>query len=123
MPHLIANYSENIKHLDVKTMLVKLNEALFSTGFFETYDEIKSRGQCDHHVVIGLDNTSQAYVHIKLYILSGRTIEQRKQLSKTLLETAEKQLNLQSNQLSLQVCVEIAEIERESYSKVVIASK
>lgn len=123
MPHLVANYSENIKNLKVKELLLKMNKALFSTGLFQTSEEIKSRGQCNYDFTIGLDAQEEAYIHVILYILSGRNSEQKSYLSKTLLETVEKEISTEITDLSIQICIEISEIDRESYKKISIRPK
>ncbi|MBF7686253.1 5-carboxymethyl-2-hydroxymuconate isomerase [Acinetobacter sp. B10A] len=121
MPHLIANYSENIKDLKVKELLLNMNKALFSTGLFATSEEIKSRGQCNYDVVIGLDSKEEAYLHIILYILSGRNDEEKDYLSRTLLKTVEQEITTtKREEISIQICIEVTEIDRKSYNKKII---
>ncbi|MBF7687350.1 5-carboxymethyl-2-hydroxymuconate Delta-isomerase [Acinetobacter rathckeae] len=100
MPHLITQYSNNIKHINIKSLLSKMNQALFSTGLFSTSQEIKSRGWSNCNVVIGLDEPQEAYIHVILYILSGRDAHQKSVLSQTLLQILEQEIT-SSNGLSI----------------------
>lgn len=120
MPHIIVQHSDNIKV--EKSMLLQLNQALFDSGLFgQRADDIKTRSREDQQYVIGLNNPSQAYIHVSLYILSGRTDEQKKLLSQQVLKTLEQVITNQNQGIQLQLCVDVIDMQKDLYSKSVIA--
>ncbi|MGL4767615.1 MAG: 5-carboxymethyl-2-hydroxymuconate Delta-isomerase [Formosimonas sp.] len=114
MPHLTVEYSANLA-LDAQAVLLRLNQTLLDSGEFDELD-IKSRMLRLDDFRVGLNAPQEAFVHVKLAILSGRSAAVKQRLSAQLLH------GLQTAQawpsaLSVQLCVEINEIERDSYSK------
>ena len=119
MPHIHLEYSDNIENLEPKAILLALNQALFDADYFSPANDIKSRATCQQDYVIGLGDVSQAYVHVKVSLLTGRSMELQQDISQLLLATLEQHLPAQS-QLSLQLCVEMVEMQKASYAKKVI---
>ncbi|MNF15950.1 hypothetical protein D3C80_2187700 [compost metagenome] len=58
----------------------------------------------------------RAFVHVKLAILSGRSPEVKKQVSESLLAALNEAVQWPA-ELDVQLCVEILDIDRDSYSK------
>lgn len=83
MPHVIVDYSENLTGLNAKQLLEEINTTLVETELFSPED-IKSRARKDDVFLIGL-GADQAYIHVKAYILSGRTAEQKQLMGEQLL--------------------------------------
>ena len=86
MPHIIVDYSANIEYFDPKQLLLKINNAFVETGYCQAID-IKSRARKDDVFVIGLDTEQQAYVHVKVYLLSGRNQQQKTEIGQKVFET------------------------------------
>ena len=112
MPHCIVEYS---KPLALKVEPPSLLQAVFkgalNSQLFDAAD-IKTRALAFDHFMTGTDR--QDFVHVTAKILSGRHIEQRKELAKRILD----QLNaLFSSGVSL--TVEVCEIEKDTYTKMV----
>jgi len=108
MPHLTLEYSANLETLDVPRCLLELNRALVASGQFAEVD-IKSRAlRFDEHAV-GVVAEPRAFIHVKLSLLSGRTVDVKRRISATLLECL-RQLCGNENRLHLQLCVQILEI-------------
>mgnify|MGYP003627695891 CR=1 FL=1 len=112
MPHCIIEYSQKLEN---EVTPVKLMGAVFkgtlNSNLFEA-DDIKTRIiPFQHHLTGG---SKQNFIHVILKILSGRSIDQRLALSKSVLSELNK---VTSTAASL--TVEVVEIEKESYSKVV----
>jgi 5-carboxymethyl-2-hydroxymuconate isomerase len=110
MPHCIIECSERLtttpKELLNAVYLGTLNSQLFIA------DDIKSRIIPFQHFTAG--TSQQDFIHVVVKMLSGRTIEQRKTVSNAVL--------LELNKLplsSISLTVEVVEIEKSSYSKVV----
>ncbi len=115
MPHLTLEYSGNLADLDVEQYLLELNRTLVASGEFEEID-IKSRALRFDHFVIGTAPEQRAFIHAKVAILQGRSPEVRRALSGRLLERLQ-QLCHGASRHQTQLCVEILEIERDSYAK------
>lgn len=115
MPHLTIEYSKNLPDFQIPQLLLTLNQCLMQSGEFSEMD-IKSRALCFDEVCIGTRPEQRAFLHLKLAILQGRSEATRQQLSSALLEVLQ-QFIPASPTLDIQLCVEVQEIERSSYSK------
>jgi 5-carboxymethyl-2-hydroxymuconate isomerase len=119
MPHIHLEYSDNIENLETKPILLALNKALVEGAYVGSANDIKSRAIRQQDYVIGLRDDSQAYVHAKVSLLTGRSVELQQAISQLLLTTLEQHLPQQS-QVKLQICVEILEMQKTTYSKKII---
>lgn len=121
MPHIHLEYSDNLKHLEIKPILLKMNQALIAAAYVNHPDDLKSRAVMQQDYVIGLNlETTQAYLHAKVSLLSGRSAELRKQISDTVLKVMLQEVPKQQD-LTVQFCVEILEMSKETYGKAIIA--
>ncbi|MEG1038549.1 MAG: 5-carboxymethyl-2-hydroxymuconate Delta-isomerase [Pseudomonas sp.] len=116
MPHLHVEYSENLPALDVDRLLLRLNHALVGSGQFADELDIKSRAVALAHYRVGTAMSARAFAHIKLAILSGRSAEVKRQLSASLLAVLHDEVPGTAG-VDIQLCVEVLDIERDSYSK------
>lgn len=108
MPHCIVEYSGG---LNASALLEAVYGGADRSGLFTAADiKLRAQGYSDHFSGAG----KQAFVHVSARILSGRTLEQRQQLSQQILASLEA---LQLSQCSL--TVEVIEMERDSYAKTV----
>lgn len=120
MPHLIANYSANLTELDPQQLLKDANVALIETDLFVAND-IKSRAFKDEIFLIGLNETEEAYIHLKLYLLSGRMQEQKQAVGAALLHRLEQKSYIQSEvSFPIQLCVEVIDMPKENYFKATV---
>ncbi|WP_327439928.1 5-carboxymethyl-2-hydroxymuconate Delta-isomerase [Pseudomonas donghuensis] len=117
MPHLHVEYSDNLKNLEVDRLLLRLNHALVGSGQFAEELDIKSRAVALASFRVGVAPVERGFAHIKLAILSGRSAEIKRQLSASLLEVLKEALPGTPG-LDIQLCVEVIDIDRDSYSKV-----
>ena len=114
MPHLTVEYTKNIRCVGTTSALRALNEALMSSGEFEEVD-IKSRAVPLEIFAVGTSSDPRGFVHVKLAILDGRSPEVKEMLSQALLQAL---LSIcQSEGQQVQLCVEVFDIDRSSYSK------
>lgn len=118
MPHLVLEYSINLKDFSPQLALARLNSALVDSGQFEGPD-IKSRAfQLDCFQIGNGSLESAGFAHVTLRLLSGRTPAVKKELSNALLDALTSActpsvLGIEGLQLSIDVC----DLEREFYSK------
>lgn len=117
MPHVIVEHSSNIKKLNATNLLTKINQALFATGTIAQLNDIKARLRIDQDFVIGLGNNNQAYIHVKIYLLSGRTPEQKQQISHNVFHVLQEFEDFDAANLEVQLCVEIIDMDRGVYQK------
>lgn len=115
MPHLTIEYTDNLPQFNASEALLALNKALVASGQFEEID-IKSRAIRISTFLVGMSPDDRAFVHVKLAILSGRSIQIKHEFSESLL-LALKSLFAWPIKPHVQLCVEVQEIERETYSK------
>jgi 5-carboxymethyl-2-hydroxymuconate isomerase len=115
MPHLTIEYTDNLPQFNACEALVALNKTLVASGQFEEID-IKSRAIRIGTFLVGTLPDDRAFVHVKLAILSGRSIQIKQELSESLLLALKEMYKWPTNP-HVQLCVEMQEIERETYSK------
>ena len=118
MPHLTLEFTNNLSGFDAQKALLHMNKAIFQSGHFDEAD-IKSRAIPIDCFVIGTSPENRAFIHAKLAVLSNRPPAVRQALSTMLLQELGGLLP-EHRELHVQICVEILEIERDTYSKAVL---
>jgi 5-carboxymethyl-2-hydroxymuconate isomerase len=84
VPHCVIEYTRNIEaEINISDLLGVAFEGVASCGHFNR-EAIKARAIPFDIYKSGLDRDD--YIHIKLRILSGRTPEQKKQISDHMIE-------------------------------------
>lgn len=119
MPHIHLEYSDNVENFQAKPILLALNHALVEGAYVGAANELKSRAICQHDYVIGLADATQAYVHAKVSLLTGRSVELQQQIAQVILHTLEQHIPAQS-QVNVQICVEILEMQKATYAKKIV---
>jgi 5-carboxymethyl-2-hydroxymuconate isomerase len=110
MPHLVLEYSENIieKH-NLKAFLQDCH-VLLATTLPTTIPSCKSRAiECALYCV-GEGAPDDAFVHLSLKILAGRSPDKIKQTGALLLDKLKKQFSGSINKLNLEITLEITEL-------------
>ncbi len=116
MPHCIVEYSQELaQEIDINELMSNVFKGAVKSLLFSSTD-IKVRAIPYNHFYTENTaqgaNSQQRFIHICCKILSGRTLDQRNNLSKTILS----QLTIFAAS-SVSISVEIVNIERESYHK------
>jgi 5-carboxymethyl-2-hydroxymuconate isomerase len=119
MPHLHLEYTANLPDLNADVALMRMNNVLVGSGQFGAEFDIKSRAVKLQTFKVGTALAERAFVHVKLAVLSGRSAEIKQQLSESLLAVV-KELCEWPAGVEVQLCVEILDIDRESYAKVTV---
>jgi len=114
MPHLTLEYSANLEGFATPAFLRTLNEALMTTGEFKEAD-IKSRAVRVDVFAVGTQEAPRGFISARLSILSGRTPEMKLKMSQLLLEAIKPALR--EDWQSVQVSVDVADMNRDAYSK------
>jgi 5-carboxymethyl-2-hydroxymuconate isomerase len=113
-------YTANLTDLNADVALMRLNNTLVASGQFAAEFDIKSRAVKVETFKVGTALAERAFVHVKLALLSGRSAQIKKQLSESLLAVVQDLCEWPSG-IEVQLCVEILDIDRDSYSKTAIS--
>ncbi len=110
MPHAVIEYSDNLaadyKSLDVTQSVHSL---LVKCGLFKS-NEIKTRGYAVQDFIVGDKGRKGSFIHITVYLLEGRSVQQKQSLSQAILDsiaTAMKNANT--------VTVDVRELVKDTY--------
>lgn len=117
MPHLTLEYTRNLTALDPLLTLQRLNAAMLASGQFAA-DDIKSRAIALDRWQVGVvaNHRGQAFAHVKIAMLAGRSPEVRRALAEAVLAALRPSCAAPAG-LAVQCCVETLEIDRASYVK------
>ena len=114
MPHCIIEYSNEIEKFVKPIQLINaVYQGALKSDLFEDED-IKTRSIAYETYQSG--SIKKAFVHVTVKILSGRNVEQKKELSNLILSHL-KAIDFPQILLT----VEVVEMEKESYSRLVIS--
>lgn len=119
MPHVIVEYSNNITELNTQGLLSSLNQHLIDTGLIQAQD-LKSRIHANTDFLIGLGDQSQAYLHMHLYLMQGRSEEQKALIADQAIAALTKFKDYQAQGLSIQLSVQLTEMPIADYRKQVV---
>ena len=119
MPHLIIEHSSNIKQASVKILEQEIQEIMNGVeGNFDA-DQCKCRSlSFDEYFVGRPDQSTSSFIHITLKVLSGRSVEIRKNLAEKISEFTTKfftDLKLTTNRCD--ISIDIVEMDRNTYQK------
>ncbi|MGF1742846.1 5-carboxymethyl-2-hydroxymuconate Delta-isomerase [Vibrio profundum] len=113
MPNLILEYSNSVdERVNVQGLLEDLHQEVLSCGLFEK-SSVKSRAIRYHNWLVGEHNDSQDFIHLRIELLEGRSIEQKTDLSQRLINAL---AELASHVHSL--TVDVREMEKASFQRV-----
>ncbi|WP_454726346.1 MULTISPECIES: 5-carboxymethyl-2-hydroxymuconate Delta-isomerase [Cupriavidus] len=120
MPHLIIELTENTRlACSQEELMDQANAALLASGQFNEPD-IKSRCVTLTAYRQGTEARERAFVHATLRILDGRELAVRQALGKAVCEAITEQVRPGLAGESVQVSVDVVEMERASFAKQVV---
>ncbi len=91
MPNLVLEYSNSVdERVNVQGLLEDLHKTALDSGLFEL-DSVKSRTLRCHNWLIGEVGDSLDFIHINFELLTGRTPEQKRALSRDLMAVLQEQ--------------------------------
>lgn len=82
MPHIIIELSDNLAQ-NAPFIVERIQQSAVSCGLFDSAS-VKTRAQIYQHFVLG--NHSDSFIHVQAKILSGRTDQQKQDLSDCLID-------------------------------------
>ncbi len=114
MPNLVLEYSNSVEErVNIQGLLEDLHQAVLNCGLFEA-SSVKSRTLRCHHWLIGDVGDSEDFIHISFELVSGRTSEQKRELSNQLMEILESQA---SHVYSL--TIDIRDMDNQGFAKII----
>ncbi len=117
MPHLVLEYSANLKHApDFEELLRGLHEALCATGSFELAN-VKSRVVRQDTFRVADGDPGRAFVHLTVAVLDGREPEVLREAGEALLAVLSHALARSRGEGGCDVTVEVREMRRPLYFK------
>jgi len=113
VPNLIMEYADPVaERVNVPGLLEDLHQILLSCGLFEP-DSIKSRCYPCHTWLVGAEGDLNTFIHIELSMLSGRSSEQKRDLSRSLITVLEQHASTINS-----LTVDIRDMDRDSFIKI-----
>ena len=119
MPQLTLEYTKNIDDgtLDVGEILGELHRVLAAHGGIDIAS-FKSRAHRLDTFRIGDGSPRNAFVHLEVALLDGRSLELRQALGQCCLDVLKSRFSKAFTTWKMQITVEMRDMEREAYLKV-----
>lgn len=119
MPHLVVEHTSNLHDLQAKELLYSLNHALVETGQIKP-NELKSRISSTSQFLIGLGDLKHGFIHVHIYLLAGRSEDQKKQIADAAIQALEEFRAYQAHKLNVQLSVQLTDMPSLDYRKVIV---
>ena len=117
MPQIIIEYSSNIQDVnDFKQLFTDIHHVINTTGG-ANIENCKSRAINHNEYLIGRGEAMNAFIHLEVKWLEGRSTELKSQLGNELLDLLKKHYHSSMQQHNLQITVHVIDILRSSYFK------
>lgn len=114
MPNLVMEYSNSVDdRVNVQGLLEDLHQVAIQCGLFDI-GSIKSRALRCHDWLIGDEADSVDFIHISFELLDGRSAEQKRELSRQLMEVLQQQAGHVRS-----LTINIRNMDRECFQKVI----
>ncbi|MCW8333907.1 5-carboxymethyl-2-hydroxymuconate Delta-isomerase [Vibrio sp. SCSIO 43135] len=114
MPNLVMEYSNSVdERVNVQGLLEDLHEVVLNCGLFDVIS-VKSRSLRCHNWLVGDEGDSVDFIHISFEMLDGRTPEQKRELSRQLMDVLQQQAGHVRS-----LTVNIRDMDKECFQKVI----
>ncbi len=117
MPHLILEYSTNVRETTkLGPLFSRLHTLLSETAGIDV-NNCKSRARPADDYFVAEGGEREAFVHLDIRFLEGRSTEVKQAVGAQSLEVLRTWFSESDSALALQITVEIRDIDRRSYFK------
>ena len=117
MPQIILEHSSNLSDISDSTELfAQLHSILNQTGGINIAN-CKSRLRIAHDFYIGNGDSDNAFVHLEVRFIAGRSDHIKQALGRLFLALLEAEFELAMQSYNLQITVEIGDINPDLYFK------
>ncbi len=117
MPQISLEYSSNITQKVESALLLGEITSVISAAAEIPVGNFKSRLLRREEYLVGEGDERDAFVHLDVGIFSGRTLDVKRRIGEDCIEYLEEYFSLSAGELSLQITVEIRDMEKEAYFK------
>jgi len=116
MPHVTLEYTGNIDHpIEFHDLFSELHQVLASAAGIDV-NNCKSRAIRLQTYHIGEGQTENAFAHLEIQLLQGRSVELKREIGERGLRVLAKHL-MPSGEPDLQITLEIRDMQRDAYFK------
>jgi 5-carboxymethyl-2-hydroxymuconate isomerase len=116
MPHIVLEYSENLSELpDFRALFDDIHQALNRIGGIKV-ENCKSRARVAEHCYIGDGNPDNAFIHLDIEFVKGRSAEVRQTIGRECLDLVKRYYHLHLSD-ALQITVKVDDIALDFYFK------
>ena len=117
MPHLTLEYSDNIQHeSDLQDLFARLHKMIAELAGTQV-ENFKSRAICRETYHVGAGSGREAFVHLEVRLLAGRSPEQKAAIGRRCLDLLEQTWRPSLVDLDPQITIELVGMELDSYYK------
>ncbi|SFD46768.1 5-carboxymethyl-2-hydroxymuconate Delta-isomerase [Paracidovorax konjaci] len=116
MPHLVIEYTDNLRPFPEARILEAVNASLTASPEILAESDLKSRYITTDRFAIGTQPEGRAFVHAQLRLLSGRSPEAKQDLAGR-VGAVLRAHTPRPEGLAVQLSVEIVDMDRGSYVK------
>ena len=117
MPQILIEYSSNIQDVnDFKQLFTDIHHVIHTSGGTQI-ENCKSRAISHNEYFIGRGEAKNAFIHLEVKWLEGRSTELKSKLGNELLDLLKKHYHSSMQQHNLQITVHVIDIRRSSYFK------
>jgi 5-carboxymethyl-2-hydroxymuconate isomerase len=118
MPHLTLEYTSNLSQsIDADQLFPRLHQILVNVGGISIHN-CKSRAVCLDTYYIGKGDVQDAFIHLDIRFLEGRSLELKQRIGRLSLSWLKEYFAPSLAELELQVTVGIADIQPQTYFKI-----
>ena len=117
MPQLVLEYSSNVRQeIDGRILLGEISSIVSAAGDIPI-EHFKSRLVRRDAYVVGEGGGKDAFVHLEVGVFSGKPADVKRRIGEDCVEYLEEYFSPSADELSLQITVEIREMDKEGYFK------
>ena len=119
MPHITLEYTDNIDQpIEFHDLFSELHQVLASVaGINITNCKSRARSLDTYH--IGEGEAGNAFAHLEVRLLEGRSAELKREIGERGLEVLKKHFARSLSDRDLQITLEVQDIQRQAYFKAV----
>lgn len=115
MPHIILEYSENIDQNLIGDLFFQQIHQLLEAELPTELSSCKSRCIVSHLFYIGDGHLNNAFAHLTIKILAGRSDEKKTQLGNKILSLMQQFFQQYQIRLNLQLSIEILDLDQHYF--------
>ena len=117
MPHLTLEYSSNLApQTDISVLFEEIHGFLSDTAGIRI-ENCKSRARIADPFFVGTGEANNAFVHLDVRFMEGRTLEVKQQLGEQIKDALVTGFGAKRSAMDIQITVEVRDIERANYVK------